>query len=94
MAFPARADKETLQRLLASGKLTLIETADMQRSFDAVVAGRVLDFNERLRANSLYDQHKLGEEGAHGGRRRNQVRADELAAKFDAMPRPKRPPGK
>ena len=94
MAFPARTDKETLQRLLASGQLTLMEVVGVQRSFEAVLAGTVLDFNERLRANSLYDRCKLGEADVRAGRSRVQVRNGELAARFDAMPRPKRPPGK
>jgi hypothetical protein len=92
--LPKQTDKETLQRLLASGKLTPVETAEIQQSYDAVVAGKELDSDQRLRANALYDKNKLGEENVQVGRRRGQAKTDELLAKFDAMPRPKRPPGK
>lgn len=94
MPLPKQTDKETLQRLLASGKLTPVETADIQASYDAVVAGKELDSDQRMRANALYDKNKLAEESVPAGRRRGQAKTDELLAKFDAMPRPKRPPGK
>ena len=92
--LPNQTDKETLQRLLASGKLTRVETAEVQGSYDTVVAGKELDSHQRLRANALYNMYKLGEESVHVGRRRGQAKTDELLAKFDAMPRPKKPPGK
>ncbi len=59
---------------------------------DALEAGGGLDPAQRLKANTLYEKHKLG--GALSGRRRAQAQSDELMAKFDAMPRPKKPPGK
>jgi hypothetical protein len=90
---PKRTDKETLDRLLASGTLTLAEAADVERIHDAVATGRELDPAQRLRANTLYDKHKLDGEGAQSGRRRVQARNEELNAQFDAMPRPKKPPG-
>jgi hypothetical protein len=92
--LPKRTDKETLERLLASGTLTLMEAADVQRIVDAVAAGRELDSAQRQRANTLYDRYKLGEEPAQTGRRRGRACTDELVAKFDTMPRPKKPPGK
>jgi hypothetical protein len=92
--FPSRTDNETLQRLLESGKLTPVETADIQRSYDAVVAGAELDPAQRMKANTLYELHKLGAEPALAGRRRGRGWNNDLLAKFDAMPRPKRPPGK
>jgi len=93
--LPKRTDKETLERLLASGKLTPIETTDIQQSHDAVAAGNELDAHQRLRANVLYEEkYKLGEERTWAGRRRGHSWTDELVAKFDAMPRPKKPPGK
>jgi hypothetical protein len=92
--FPKQTEKETLQRLLASGKLTPVETADVQGSYDALIAGKELDSDQRSRANALYDTYKLGEENVQLGRRRGQAKTDELLAKFDAMPRPKKPPGK
>jgi hypothetical protein len=91
---PERTDKETLDRLLASGTLTLAEAAEVERIRDAVAAGKDLDPAQRLKANTLYDKHRLDGEGAQSGRRRVQARNDELNARFDAMPRPKKPPGK
>jgi hypothetical protein len=91
---PKGTDKETLERLLASEKLTPIEMADIQRIYDEVVSGKELRIDQRQRATTLYDKYELGEEPARGGRRRGQQQNDALAAKFDAMPRPKKPPGK
>lgn len=95
MLPPKRTDKETLDRLLASGKLNPAENADIQRSLNAVVAGKELDGHERKRATVLYEEtYKLGEERRWVGRHSRQGRSNELIAAFDAMPRPKRPPGK
>ena len=95
MLLPKRTDKETLERLLASGKLTPTEAAEVQLIQDAVVAaGRELDSAERLKTNILYDKHDVGGEGAQPSRRRGQAWNGDLIAKFDAMPRPKKPPGK
>jgi hypothetical protein len=91
---PKRTDKETLERLLASEKLTPVESSDIQRSLDAVVSGKELHMDQRQRSTTLYNKYQLGEEPARGGRRRGQTQNDALAAKFDAMPRPKKPPGK
>jgi hypothetical protein len=94
VSFPKLNDKETLQRLLASGRLTLAETAEVQESYDILVAGKELESPQRMKANTLYDKYKIGEERTQVGRRRGQSKLGELLAKFDAMPRPKRPPGK
>jgi hypothetical protein len=93
--LPKRTDKETLDWLLASGKLSPIEATDMQRNHDAVIAGKELDDHQRQRANVLYEEKcKIGGERVWTGRTSRQVKNEELIAKFDAMPRPKRPPGK
>ena len=94
MPFPKLTDKEKLERLFASGKLTLAEAADLQCFHDAVAAGGELNSAQRLKANTLYDNHELDGEGALTSRRRGQARRGEVIAKFDAMPRPKKPPGK
>jgi hypothetical protein len=74
--------------------LTRVEIADIQGSYDALIAGKELDSHQRLRANTLHDTYKLGEESVSVRRRRGQAKTDELLAKFDAMPRPKKPPSK
>ena len=53
-----------------------------------------LDALQRLRAKILYAKYQLGEERGPTGRSHSRAKADELLAKFGAMPRPKRPPGK
>jgi hypothetical protein len=58
VSFPKRTDKQTLQRLLASGKLTPVEAADVQGTYDAVLAGKELDSNQRLRANTLHNKYR------------------------------------
>jgi hypothetical protein len=80
--------------LLASGKLTPDETADIQQRFDGLVAGKELDAQECLRAKILFSKYQLGEERVQAGRSHREAKKDELVAKFDAMPRPKKPPGK
>jgi hypothetical protein len=94
VSFPKLTDKETLQTLLGSGKLTPGETTDIQQSYDALVAGHELEPHQRMKANTLYDKHKLGEERVQASRKRSQSKTGELLASFDAMPRPKRPPGR
>ena len=94
MAFPKLTDKETLRALLASGKLTLEETREIQQSYDALITGQELEPHQRMKANTLYEKYKLGEERVQASRKRGQSKLGELLAKFDAMPRPKRPPGK
>lgn len=94
MRFPQRTDQETLHLLLASGKLTPDETADIQQRYDGLVAGKEVDADGRLRAKILFIKYRLGEERAQAGRSHSRAKTDELLAKFDAMPRPKRPPGK
>jgi hypothetical protein len=91
---PKRTDRETLDRLLASGTLTLAEAVDVERIHEVVATGRELDPAQRLKANALYERHKLDGEGAQSSRRLARSRSDALNAKFDAMPRPKKPPGK
>jgi hypothetical protein len=94
MPSPTRTDRETLDRLLASGTLSLAEAVTVERIHAAVATGKELDPAQRLKANTLYNRHQLDGEGAQTSRRLARSRSDELNAKFDAMPRPKKPPGK
>jgi len=94
VSFPKLTDKETLQALLAAGKLNPEEIIDIRQSYDALVAGQELEPHRRMKANTLYDKYRLGQERVQASRKRSQSKTGELLATFDAMPRPKRPPGK
>ncbi len=61
MPSPTRTDKETLDRLLASGTLSLAEAVDVERIHNAAVTGRELDPAQRLKANTLYDTEPVNE---------------------------------
>jgi hypothetical protein len=91
MGPPKRTDQETLRRLLDSGKLDAAEGTEIQSALDGLLAGKEVTGQQRLRASVLYERYKLGE--AHPGRKRGADKRELLAA-FDAMPRPKKPPGK
>jgi hypothetical protein len=91
--FRKRTDKETLRWLLPSGSLTPVETVDIQRSYNAVVAGHELEPHQRMKANTLYNTYSLGQGRVQPGRRHGQAKTEELLATFDALPRPKKPPG-
>jgi len=91
MGPPKRTDQETLRRLLDSGKLDAAEGTEIQSALDGLLAGKEVTGQQRLRASVLYERYNLGE--AHPGRKRGADKRELLAA-FDAMPRPKKPPGK
>jgi hypothetical protein len=92
MGPPKRTDQETLRRLLDSGKLDAAEGTEIQQALDGLLAGKEVTGQQRLRASVLYERYNLGEAHPVGRKRGSDKR--ELLAAFDAMPRPKKPPGK
>ena len=97
MPAPKLSDRETLRQLLESGKLNADESQTFRTMYDDLVAGRIalLDRKQRLWAETLYNEkYKLGEERAKTGKKRSTNKNKELLATFDAMPRPKKPPGR
>jgi hypothetical protein len=91
-----RTDRATLSALLVSGKLNGHQQTIFQRMFDDIVGGvRIsLTMKERAWADSLYEQHKLGDvRYAARKEARARIRKEETSA-LDKMPRPLKPPGR
>jgi hypothetical protein len=91
-----RTDRVTLSALLTSGKLNGHEQSIFQGMYDDLMGGKVIGLSpkQRLWADTLYEQHKLGDiryagrKEARARLQRNQV--DLLAA----LPKPLKPPGR
>jgi hypothetical protein len=91
-----RSDRETLRLVLKFAKLSPAETVVFTRMYDELAAGQRTELSDgdRMRVQSVFDQHGVSDtQYASLGEARNNVKARKAAA-FDAMPRPKRPPGK
>ena len=90
-----RSDRETLRGLLDSGKLTPAQAEALADKYAQLVSGKLVELSEgdRKSVDDLYDEHKLG--GLHLTSARKQSEANKaLLAKFAAMPRPRKPPGR
>jgi hypothetical protein len=90
----ARSDRETLRRLVDCGKLTPAQVEAFEEKYAQLVSGALTELSgdDRKSADIMYNEHKLGEQEPRRGR--TNANQKELLAKFDAMPRPKKPPGK
>ncbi len=92
-------EREVLRRLLDSGKLTAADQEFVRQMHDDIVAGRIggLAHQQRTRVERLC--RECGVQLAvppprSETRKKKEVETEQLLAQFDAMPRPKRPPGK
>lgn len=96
MAIRKAPDREMLRRLLASGKLAEEERVEAQRLLDELSAGRVLRLatTQRVWAERLFHRLGLGDQRPKQTTKDSKAKAKELLAAFEAMPRPKKPPGK
>jgi hypothetical protein len=97
MARATLTQREIVRRLLTSGKLTAVEQSAFQAIYEDLAAGKTTELTrqQQLWAERLYYwTHKLGEERVEVGKKRGNARREEQLAAFDAMPRPKKPPGK
>jgi hypothetical protein len=102
--LPPRSDRDTLRALLDSGKLSPSQSEDFREKYEQIVLGQLLLSNpERKWADYLYYEHQLGERPVKSARspaiaksirKQNEENKKELLARFDAMARPKKPPGK
>jgi hypothetical protein len=93
--------RETLRRLLDCGKLAPSEVAAVRKLYDDIVAGRIGGMNhpQSLWAEQLcrrcgveVRQAEPGDNGA--SRKKAKDEKNRLLAEFDALPRPKKPPGR
>jgi hypothetical protein len=85
-----------LRLLLACEKLTPDDTARARKLFDDLTAGRLLrlDHESRMWVERLFYAHKLGNQRPREGAKPSKATSKQLVAAFDAMPRPKKPPGR
>ena len=89
--------REMLRRLLDSGKLSPSDTEAIRAMYDDIVAGRIggLNHDQGVRAEQLCRQ--CGIAAHHPGlsiKKATKEDKEKLLAQFDAMPRPKKPPGR
>ena len=89
--------REMLRRLLDSGKLTPSETEAARKLYDEIVAGRIGGLNH---AQSVWAEQLCQKCGIApnrppmGTKKVTKEDKERVIAQFDAMPRPKKPPGK
>jgi len=96
MAMRRAPDREMLRRLLDSGKLAQEERAEAQRLLDDLSSGRVLrlPMTQRVWVERLFYRFRLGDQRPKQVTKDSKTKTKDLLAAFDAMPRPKKPPGK
>jgi len=89
--------REILRRLLDSGKLTPSETEAVRKLYDDLVAGKMGGLNH---PQSVLVQELCQKCGVVANRARPNDKKktkddkERILAEFDAMPRPKKPPGR
>ena len=89
--------REMLRRLLDSGKLTPSEAETARKLRDDIVDGRIGGLNH---AQSVWAEQLCQKCGitpnrpAMGTKKATKEDKERVIAQFDAMPRPKKPPGK
>ena len=89
--------REMLRRLLDSGKLTPSEAETVRKLYDELVAGRIGGLNQRQAAWAEQLCEKCGivlVTVRPDTRKKGKDAAKKLVAEFDALPRPKKPPGR
>jgi hypothetical protein len=98
MATQKRSVLDMLSKLLRSGKLTPEDSRKARTMHMELISGRVsaLDVESHAWVQRLFDEHRLGEQRSKRAEssRKTKAQTKELLAAFDALPRPKRPPGK
>src|SRR5579864_6328608 len=91
-----RTDRATLSALLTSGKLTGAQQKVFQGMYDDLMSGKIIGLSpkQRLWADGLYDQHKLGDI-RYAGRKEARARIHKAeTSALDNMPKPLKPPGR
>lgn len=90
------SDRELLRLVLKYATLTSGESKPFARMYDELVSGKFTELKDtdRLWVKSVYDAQGVGDLHYAGRRNARKTSKDSQAAAFDALPRPKRPPGK
>lgn len=93
--------REMLRRLLDSGKLPAGDVESVRKLFDDIVAGRIGGMNhpqsvwaEKLCEQCGVDIRQPGARDTQTTRKKAKEEKDRILAEFDALPRPKKPPGR
>ena len=97
MPPPQRPQREMLRQLLDSGKLTPSETQAVHKLHDDIATGQIGGLNGQQAAWAEEICRRCGivvVRARPDSRKKGKEAAKEQAAAFDAMPRPKKPPGK
>jgi hypothetical protein len=91
-----RSDRETLRLLLEFAKMPAGEAAPFNQIYEELVGGRRADLTdmERVSVQSAFDRYGVSNLQYPSRKSSYQKAQDRVAAALDAMPRPKRPPGK
>jgi hypothetical protein len=91
-----RSDRETLRLLLEFAKMPAGEAAPFNKMYEELVGGQRADLTdtERVSVQSAFERHGVANLQYPPRKTSYQRAQDSAAAAFDAMPRPKRPPGK
>jgi hypothetical protein len=89
-------EREMLRLLIACEKLTPDEVGRARKLLDDLAGGRLLrlDLENRVWVERLFYAHKLGSQRPREATKSSKPTSKQLIAAFDAMPRPKKPPGK
>ncbi len=91
-----RSDRETLRLVLQFAKLSPDETSRLKAKYEDLANGRIIELSEedRTSVHSIFDEQKVGDFQYAARLEARKAAKGSLAMSFDAMPRPKRPPGK
>jgi hypothetical protein len=89
------SDRERLRRVLDSGKLTRTEADVFKKKYEQLVSGKLAELTDgdRRWVGSIYYERGVGEMRFASRQKARKVEDDQSAA-FDALPRPKKPPGR
>lgn len=95
--LPAKIPQRVvLRQLLDSGKLTAAETKTVKQLFDNLSRGRIGGLNSQQSAwiEQVCQRCGVAVDRPKPPPRKKKDDTKRLAAEFDAMPRPKKPPGR
>jgi len=98
MARPVKLpQRDLLRRLLDSGKLTPTEVEAVRKLYDDIVTRRVGGLNQTQAAWAQQLCERCGiavNRVSPFSKKKGKDEAKKLVAEFDALPRPKKPPGR
>jgi hypothetical protein len=90
--------REVLRRLLDTGKVGPREAKLLRQAYDDLVAGKIaaLNYEQRVQMEQLCRRCgvALTEATRSDSKKKARLEKERALADFDAMPRPKKPPGK